>query len=108
MQLYDTAGLEVGKMEVSAKNGGIVSHLRTPQAETANPAKTASGPVTSPPVPTGGTFGDRWVEGGGLVGHVSRWGEKSWDATTNTAVRVGDSISAFFIGRPEQPPAPRN
>ncbi len=107
VQLYDTAGLEVGKMEVSAKNGGIVSRLRAPQAAAAGPAATATGPVTSPSAPTGGTFGDRWVEGGGLVGHVSRWGEKSWDATTNTAVRVGDSVSAFFIGRPEQV-APRN
>jgi hypothetical protein len=107
VQLYDTAGLEVGKMEVSAKNGGIVSRLRAPQAAAAGPAVTATAPVTSPPASAAGTFGDRWVEGGGLVGHVSRWGEKSWDATTNTAVRVGDSVSAFFIGRPEQV-APRN
>ena len=110
VQLYDEAGLEVGKMKVSAQSGGMVSRLRTPLGPAASPAVTAAAPVTSrPTAPTGGTFGDRWVEGGGLVGHVSRWGERSWDATTNTAVRVGDSINAFFIGRPEQPaPAPRN
>ena len=109
VQLYDAAGLEVGKMEVSAQNGGIVSRLRTPQAAAVGSATTAAAPRMPAPATSGGSFGDRWVEGGGLVGHASRWGEKSWHATTNTAVRLGDSISAFFIGRPEQPaPAPRN
>lgn len=109
VQLYDAAGLEVGKMEVSAQNGGIVSRLRTPQAAAVGSATTAAAPRMPSPGTSGGSFGDRWVEGGGLVGHAGRWGEKSWEATTNTAVRLGDSISAFFIGRPEQPaPAPRN
>lgn len=109
VQLYDAAGLEVGKMEVSAQNGGIVSRLRTPQAAAVGSATTAAAPRMPAAGTRGGSFGDRWVEGGGLVGHASRWGEKSWEATTNTAVRLGDSISAFFIGRPEQPaPAPRN
>jgi hypothetical protein len=109
VQLYDAAGLEVGKMEVSAQNGGIVSRLRTPQAAADGSATTGAAPRMPAAGTSGGSFGDRWVEGGGLVGHASRWGEKSWEATTNTAVRLGDSISAFFIGRPEQPaPAPRN
>jgi len=109
VQLYDAAGLEVGKMEVSAKDGSIVSRLRTPQADPVGPAATTVPAQASAPAAAGGSFGDRWVEGGGLVGHANRWGENSWDTATNTAVRVGDSIRAFFIGREGQPaPAPRN
>lgn len=103
VQLYDAAGLEVGKMEVSAQDGDIVSRLRRPSAAAAGSAARAAAPRTPPPPTSGGSFGDRWVEGGGLVGHASRWGEKSWSTTTNVAVRLGESISAFFVGRPEQP-----
>ena len=102
VQLFDTAGAEVGKVEVSAKDGSVVSRLRTPVAATGPASATESEPKTAP-ASSGGSFGDRWVEGGGLVGHASRWGEKTWETTTNTAVRVGDSISAFFIGRPARP-----
>jgi hypothetical protein len=44
-----------------------------------------------------------------LVGHMERWGTRTWEATSNTATRVSDSLGAFFSGRaPRQTPAPRN
>ena len=118
VQLYDVAGAEVGKIEVSAKDGAIISPWRTPLAATTGPGTAAvttpgaapsAAPLTSAPAAPGDrSLGERWVEGGGLVGHMSRWGERSWDATTNTAVRVGDSVGAFFTGRPPATPAPGN
>ena len=57
--------------------------------------------------PDGRSVGERWVEGGGLVGHVERLGGRTWDATSDTASRIGDSIGAFFIGRtPGETPTP--
>jgi hypothetical protein len=111
VQLYDVAGAEVGKIEVSAKDGAVISPLRTPLAA-ATAAVSATGPTPATPplplAPDNRSLGERWVEGGGLVGHMSRWGERSWEATTNTAVRVGDSVGAFFTGRPPSTPAPGN
>lgn len=108
VQLFDTGGGEVGKMEISAKDGNVISRLRTPVAATAGGATTAVRDAAPKPA-SGETFGDRWVEGGGLVGHTTRFGERTWETTTNTATRIGESISAFFIGRPqESAPAPRN
>ena len=103
VQLFDANGGEVGKVEVSAQDGSLVSRLRKPA--TAAGAETAASATSAAPVLAAGgdSLGDRWVEGGGLVGHASRWGEKTWETTTNTAVKVGDSISAFFIGRPPRP-----
>lgn len=105
LQLFDATGAEVGKMEISAQDGSLVSRLRTPPA-TAAPAAGAT-PAPVPPA-GGGSVGDRWVEGGGLVGHSKRWGENAWQTTTNTAAKVGESISAFFVGRPARPAAPGN
>lgn len=106
VQLFDAGGAEVGKMEISAKDGSVVSPLRTPVAVAAS-GTPAAGAGAVPPSTRGGSLGDRWVEGGGLVGHSKRWGENAWQTTTNTAVKVGDSIGAFFIGRPA-PSTPRN
>jgi hypothetical protein len=39
---------------------------------------------------------------------MSRIGERTWENTTNTAVKVGESISAFFIGRPAPASTPGN
>lgn len=103
--LFDANGAEVGKMEISAQDGSLVSRLRTPPTPA---AQTAGAAPASGPAASGGSVGDRWVEGGGLVGHSKRWGENAWQTTTNTAAKVGDSISAFFIGRPAQPAPPRN
>lgn len=102
VQLFDAAGGEVGKVEVSAQDGSLVSRLRQPATATESAAVTAPSPASSPATGSD-SFGERWVEGGGLVGHASRWGERTWETTTNTAVKVGDSISAFFIGRPSRP-----
>lgn len=106
VQLFDSSGAEVGKAEVSARDGSLISRLRTPVAPAGESAT-----VAAPPRPTssdGRPISDRWVEGGGLVGHSKRWGENAWQSTTNVAVRVGDSISAFFIGRPAPQGTPGN
>ena len=106
VQLFDAAGGEAGKMEISAKDSTLVSGLRRPVGIAAS-GTPAPGPGPAAPS-AGGSFGDRWVEGGGLVGHSKRFGENAWQTTTNTAIKVGDSISAFFIGRPAPAnPAPR-
>jgi hypothetical protein len=40
---------------------------------------------------------------------MERWGTRTWEATSNTATRVGDSLGAFFTGRPaRETPAPGN
>ena len=103
VQLFDAAGAEVGKVEVSAQDGSLVSRLRQPATVSENAVVAAPSPAPTGP-DSGDSFGERWVEGGGLVGHASRLGEKTWETTTNTAVKVGDSISAFFIGRPSRTP----
>ncbi len=118
VELYDVDGSGVGSVEISAKDGTLVSPFKTlaaPSGETVpNTAATATATPDTRPV------GERWVEGGGLVGHMERWSTRTWEATTNTAtrvgdnigdtaVRVGDSIGAFFTGRPAQAtPAPGN
>lgn len=108
IQMFDSSGTEVGKVVVSARDGSLISRLRTPAA-TKSAAESAAASSTSRPVsPDNRPVGDRWVEGGGLVGHSKRWGENAWHTTTNTAVRVGDSISAFFIGRPAPQETPGN
>lgn len=106
VQLFDAAGGEAGKLEISAKDSSLVSRLRTPVNAAASGTPAAKPGTVSPPAGDG-SIGDRWVEGGGLVGHSKRWGENAWQTTTNTAVKVGDSIRAFFIGRPA-PSTPRN
>lgn len=98
LQLYDVAGIEVGMIELSAKDGSIVFPLRAPTG------MRASASPAPAPAPAAGdddrALSERWIEGGGLVGHTSRWGERAWKTASETAVRVGDSIGAFFTGRP--------
>lgn len=113
VQLYDVNGTEVGMIEISAKDGSIVTPMRkaiiTESPAPVTPVSPGASASPNTAVPEGDrNLGERWVEGGGLVGHVTRWGEKSWQSTTNTAVRVGDSISAFFVGRPAETPASGN
>lgn len=106
VQLFDVGGNEAGMVEFSAKSGTIVTPLRI--ATVAAPV-TAPGPVAAPsatPVAVSDTdgrpLGQRWVEGGGLFGHVGRWGDRTWKSTSETAVKVGDSVKTFFTGRPPQ------
>ena len=106
VQLFNSSGTEVGKVEISASDGSLLSRLRAPVAPAGESATAAAPP--RPASPDGRPITDRWVEGGGLVGHSKRWGENAWQSTTNTAVRIGDSISAFFIGRPAPQRAPGN
>lgn len=106
VQLFDAGGVEAGRIEFSAKDGTIIAPLRATAAVT---VPAVSEPVAPASGPDGRPLGERWVEGGGLVGHVERWSTRTWETTTNTATRVGDSIGAFFTGRPAQPtPAPGN
>lgn len=105
VQLFNSSGAEVGKVEVSARDGSLLSRLRAPVAPSGESAPASAPRATSQ---DGRPATDGWVEGGGLVGHSKRWGENAWQSTTNTAVRIGDSISAFFIGRPAPQRAPGN
>lgn len=107
VELYDVGGANVGTVEFSAKNGTIVSPFKALSVPSGAPA--SAGNAAAAATPDSRPVGERWVEGGGLVGHVERWSTRTWEATTNTATRVGDSIGAFFTGRPSQPtPAPGN
>jgi len=108
VQMFDSSGTEVGKVVVSARDGSLISRLRTPAPTKPAAESSATSSTSRPASPDNRPVGDRWVEGGGLVGHSKRWGENAWHTTTNTAVRVGDSISAFFIGRPAPQGTPRN
>lgn len=105
VELYDVEGESAGRIELSAKDGTVVSPFKSlaPTA-TATPAG-----VSAAAKPDARPVGERWVEGGGLVGHMERWSTRTWEATTNTATRIGDSIGAFFTGRPPRStPAPAN
>lgn len=112
VRLMDVEGDEVGVIAFSARDGTIVTPLKaTPKSSAPVPPAAAKQPpaTTSPSDPR--PLGQRWVEGGGLVGHVDRWGrrtwksasetaERTWETTGDTAGRVGDTIGAFFTGRP--------
>lgn len=107
VELYDVGGATVGTVEFSAKNGTIVSPFKAMAAPAGTAPSGANAAAAA--TPDNRPVGERWVEGGGLVGHVERWSTRTWEAATNTATRVGDSIGAFFTGRPSQPaPAPGN
>ena len=108
VRLFDTSALEVGKVEISAKDGAIVSALRKPASAPGVGPTPAAGAATVSSAQGSGSLSDRWVEGGGLVGHTTRFGEKTWETTTNAATRIGESISAFFIGRPARSPSGGN
>ncbi|MEX1111342.1 MAG: hypothetical protein WEB31_06035 [Chthoniobacterales bacterium] len=98
VELFDAGGASTGSVEFSARNGTMVTPFKSvaPVAAT-DPA--ASGSSTPDPRPVG----ERWVSGGGLAGHMERWGTRTWEATSNTATRVSDSLGAFFTGRPARP-----
>jgi hypothetical protein len=96
VQLFDAGGLEVGRLEISGQDGTLVSPLRQPVRSGADsPASAQKAQDKALP--------ERWVEGGGLFGHMQRWGETGWEATKETSGRVGDSVSKFFTGRPLRP-----
>ena len=99
LRLLDTSRLEVGSLAISAKTSTVISPL----------AKAGASASSSPAAATGQTsLGERWAEGGGLVGHMTRWSERTWDATTNTAGNVGRSVETFFVGKPTNAPAKRD
>lgn len=79
LRLLDAGRREVGTMKFSATTGKAVSLP-------ANSLPSSAAQEDSRPI------GERWVEGGGLVGHMTRWGERTWDATTNVATGVGRSV----------------
>lgn len=96
LRLLDTGRREVGSLAVSGKTGRVI----TPLAK-GSPAPTVSrtAPADSRPL------GERWAEGGGLVGHMTRWSERTWDSTTNAANNVVRGVETFFIGNPTNVPA---
>jgi len=96
--LFDRGGVEVGWLDVSARDASVVTPLSQPSRPGAEPAGPAD--IT---IQGDRSLSDRWVEGGGLSGHLGRWGERTWDATKETSQRAGDSISKFFTGRPMGP-----
>jgi len=109
VRLFDASGHEVGAVDLSAKDGAVVTPLRQTPAPVAA-VTTSTGAKPTPATASRGADSG-WVEGGGLVGHVERWSENAWEDTSETAVKVGDSIgetavkvgdsiSAFFVGRP--------
>lgn len=105
VELYDAGGSNVGRVEFSAGNGIMVTPFKSFAPAPTESSAAAGASATPDPRPVG----ERWVEGGGLVGHMERWGTRTWEATSNTATRVSDSLGAFFSGRaPRETPAPRN
>jgi hypothetical protein len=116
VKLFDVSGTEVGAMDIAADNGAVLKPLAAasgtgtpapgPPAPTAEPtAQPTVAPTAAPSVAAAAPdpdkpLGERWVEGGGLVGHAERFGERTWTTTTNTARKVGESLKNFFIGRP--------
>ncbi|MFM8683399.1 MAG: hypothetical protein ACKOEG_06450, partial [Chthoniobacterales bacterium] len=87
-------------LAVSAKTSAVVSPL----------AKAGAAPSTDAVTPAASQapLGERWAEGGGLVGHMTRWSERTWDSTTNAANGVVRGVERFFIGKPTNAPAKRD
>ncbi len=98
LRLLDTGRREVGSLALSAQTSAVIS----PLAKGSGPAPTAAASADDRPI------GERWTEGGGLVGHMTRWSERTWDATTNTAGNVGRSVETFFVGKPTNAPVKRD
>ncbi|MEY3479534.1 MAG: hypothetical protein RIQ71_309 [Verrucomicrobiota bacterium] len=96
LRLLDSGRREVASLALSAKTGAVV----TPLATSSGPSTTTA--ATAPA--DGRPLGERWAEGGGLVGHMTRWSERTWDATTNTANNVTRSMETFFVGKPTNAP----
>jgi len=105
VELYDAGGSNVGRVEFSARNGTMVTPFKSFAPVPTESSAAGNASATPDPRPVG----ERWVEGGGLVGHMERWGTRTWEATSNTATRVSESLGAFFGGRaPRETTAPRN
>lgn len=85
LRLLDAGRREVGVVVVSAKDGSVVKPL-TAAPEGANSSTDSR------------SSSERWAEGGGLVGHVTRWGERAWSTTTNTLVGTQRSAGKFLVG----------
>jgi hypothetical protein len=98
LRLLDTGRREVGSLALSAKTSAVIS----PLAKGSGPAPAAAASADNRPL------GERWTEGGGLVGHMTRWSERTWDTTTNTAGNVGRSVETFFVGKPTNVPVKRD
>jgi hypothetical protein len=96
LRLLDTSRREVGSLAVSAKTSAVISPLAK-----AGEGNAGTSTTTAP-------LGERWTEGGGLVGHMTRWSERTWDATTNAAGNVGRSVETFFVGKPTNAPVKRD
>jgi hypothetical protein len=96
LRLLDTSRREVGSLAISAKTSAVISSL-----DKAGEGNAETSTTTAP-------LGERWTEGGGLVGHMTRWSERTWDATTNTAGNVGRSVETFFVGKPTNTPVKRD
>jgi hypothetical protein len=96
LRLLDTSRREVGSLAISAKTSAVISSL-----DKAGEGNAGASTTTAP-------LGERWTEGGGLVGHMTRWSERTWDATTNTAGNVGRSVETFFVGKPTNAPIKRD
>lgn len=103
LRLLDASRREVASLAISAKSSAVVSPLAKNGAKVAV-AADAHVPDASDQRP----LGERWAEGGGLVGHMTRWGGRTWDATTNAAGNVGRSVETFFVGKPTNAPFPRD
>jgi len=98
LRLLDVSRREVADLAISAKTGSVISPLAKAGDSTAARSDiNAASPDQRP-------LGERWAEGGGLVGHMTRWSERTWDATTNTAGNVGRSVETFFVGEPTNAP----
>jgi hypothetical protein len=96
LRLLDTSRREVGSLAISAKTSAVISSL-----DKAGEGNAGASTTTAP-------LGERWTEGGGLVGHMTRWSERTWDTTTNTAGNVGRSVETFFVGKPTNAPVKRD
>ena len=108
VRLFDVRGDEVGSMVISAADGSFVTPLQgTLVSLPADTTASVTEPGRAQSNDSGDrSAGDRWVDGGGLVGHVSRWGERTIEQSGKTASKVGGSVEAFFIGRPTEPETP--
>lgn len=98
LRLLDSSRREVGSLAISAKTSVVVYPL----------AKAGDAPTSNAVTANQAPLAERWAEGGGLVGHMTRWSERTWDATTNAAGNVGRSVETFFVGRPTNAPAKRD
>lgn len=95
LRLLDAGRCEVGSLALSAKTSAVI----TPLGKRSQMSAAATGtPADNRPL------AERWAEGGGLVGHMTRWSGRTWDATTNTANNFTRSFETFFIGKPTNAP----